>query len=365
MSLSVRLRHPFPGLMLDVAFTAPGGVTALFGRSGAGKTSVIQAVAGLLRPREGRIALDERVFLDTKAGRALPPHRRRMGYVFQEGRLFPHLSVRRNLRYGAWFAGGAAAETFDAVVALLGLEALLDRAPGDLSGGERQRVAIGRALLARPRMLLMDEPLAALDAARKAEILPYLERLRDEAKIPILYVSHAIEEVARLASTIVVLEAGRVAQAGPAAALLADPAAVPLLGVRDAGAVVTAIVRAHAPDGLSELALGSERLVLPGVSAMPGTPLRLRIPAQDVILATARPEGLSALNVLPATILGLQSGTGPGVMVQLQLGDTQILARVTRRSADALQLAPGRSCYAILKSVAIAPVDIGGIVPPR
>ncbi|MEL7171608.1 MAG: molybdenum ABC transporter ATP-binding protein, partial [Pseudomonadota bacterium] len=257
MSLEVSLAHRFPGFTLEAAFSAPAGVTALFGRSGSGKTTIANAVAGLLRPSEGRIALDGTVLLDTGAGCYVPPHRRRIGYVFQDARLFPHLSVRRNLLYGRWFAGGRGGDDLPRIAALLDIEPLLERAPGALSGGERQRVALGRALLSRPRMLVMDEPLAALDEARKAEILPYLERLRDEASIPILYVSHSLAEVARLATTLVVLEAGRLAKAGPLVDLLADPETVPALGIRDAGSILTGRVIAHHADGLSEIEVAS------------------------------------------------------------------------------------------------------------
>lgn len=225
MSLSVRLRHAYPGFQLDITFAAPPGLTALFGPSGAGKTTLVNAVAGLLKPDAGRIALGERVFLDTDQGLNLPPHRRRLGCIFQEGRLFPHLTVKRNLLYGRWFAGGREDATDLAqVVDMLGLGALLGRRPGTLSGGEKQRVAIGRALLARPAMLLADEPLASLDAPRKAEILPYFERLRDETSLPILYVSHSAPEVARLATTVVALEEGRLLAEGPPGQVLGDPA---------------------------------------------------------------------------------------------------------------------------------------------
>ena len=363
MSLTVSLQHRLPGFALDVAFAAPPGVTALFGRSGAGKTTVVNAVAGLLRPDRGRIAVNGWELFDTDAGRWLPPHRRRVGYVFQEGRLFPHLSVRQNLRYGRWFAGrprdGA---EFDHVVGLLGLGALLARRPGALSGGEKQRVAIGRALLARPRLLLMDEPLAALDEARRAEILPYLERLRDETRTPILYVSHSAAEVARLATTVVALEAGRVVRAGPAAEVLSDPAAVPALGVREAGSVLTGRVMRHHPDGLTEIGVSAGALLLPRLRARPGAQVRIRIEAQDVILSRTRPEGLSALNILPARVSAVHRGEGPGVAVQLRAGRDLILSRITRRSADALGIAPGIDCFAIMKSVAVAQGDIGVVV---
>ncbi|NUB44466.1 molybdenum ABC transporter ATP-binding protein [Fertoebacter nigrum] len=358
MTLSVSLRHGFGSFALDLAFEAPPGVTVLFGRSGSGKTSVVNAVAGLLRPDAGRISLGDTLLCDTTRRIHVPPHRRRIGYVFQDARLFPHLTVRGNLLYGRWFTQRATVP-LDHVVDLLGIGALLDRRPGALSGGEKQRVAIGRALLAEPRLLLMDEPLAALDEARKAEILPYLERLRDEVAVPVLYVSHALAEVARLATTLVVLEGGRVTHAGPAAALLADPAAVPALGIREAGAVLEARVVRHEADGLTQLAVSGGTLLLPRVAAEPGALLRIRIHAQDVMLSRAQPEGLSALNILPAVVTSLRQGDGPGAMVQLRCGSDLILARITRRSATALGLEPGVACHAVLKSVAVAQGDVG------
>jgi len=359
MTLSVRLRHRLGAFALDAAFDAPPGVTVLFGRSGSGKTTIVNAVAGLLTPAEGRITVGERVLFDAAAGVSLPPHRRRVGYVFQEARLFPHLSVRANLRYGRWFAPRDAAPADMArVIEMLGLGPLLARRPGALSGGERQRVAIGRALLAAPALVLADEPLASLDEPRKAEILPYLERLRDETAAPILYVSHAAAEVARLATTVVALEGGRVVRQGPAAAVLADPMVTPA-GVRAAGAVLEAVVIAHDADGLSALDAGGLRLFVPRAPVAPGARLRLRIAAQDVILSRARPVGLSALNVLPGVVESLRAGEGPGVLVTLRTAAGPLLARVTRRSAQAMALEAGVGCHAIVKTVAIAPEDVG------
>ncbi|MCZ8154102.1 MAG: molybdenum ABC transporter ATP-binding protein [Rhodobacteraceae bacterium] len=360
MTLEVALFHRFEGFALEVGFEAPPGVTALFGRSGSGKSTVVNAVAGLLRPERGRIVVDGQVLLDSAAGRMVPAHRRRMGYVFQDGRLFPHLTVRQNLLYGRWFAPKGPGAELGRVVDLLGIGALLERRPGALSGGEKQRVAIGRAILSQPRLLLMDEPLAALDEARKAEILPYLERLRDELALPILYVSHSLAEVARLATTVVLLEAGRVVTAGPVGEVLADPGVAPAMGLREAGAVITARLAAQEEDGLSRLDHAGGAIFLPRVAAPLGASLRLRILARDVMLAVERPKGISALTVLAGVVEEVRTGEGPGAMVRLRVGDEAVLARITQRSARMLDLAPGRAVFAVLKAVSVAQGDVGG-----
>ncbi len=360
MTLSVALQHRFGDFGLDVGFEAPPGVTVLFGRSGSGKTSVVNAVAGLLRPEKGRIAVGDRVLLDTATKTCLPPHRRRLGYIFQEGRLFPHLTVRQNLAYGRWFAPRAAPPVDpDRVIEMLSLGPLLDRRPRLLSGGEKQRVAIGRALLAAPELILADEPLAALDAARKEEILPYFERLRDQVSVPILYVSHAVGEVARLATTVVVLEAGQVVRQGSAEEVFADPAVAPT-GVRDVGAVLDTRIAQHHADGLTELEAGGARLFLPRIDKAPGQPVRVRIAAQEVMLSLERPVGLSALNVLPGTVEAIREGTGPGAIVSVRTAAGIVLSRITRRSVESLGLTPGMACHAIVKTVAIGPEDVGG-----
>ncbi|MDK3017592.1 molybdenum ABC transporter ATP-binding protein [Pseudodonghicola flavimaris] len=360
MSLTVDIAHPLAGFDLNVAFEAPEGVTALFGRSGAGKTTVINAVAGLLKPERGRILLGGETLFDATTRVNLPVHRRRLGYVFQDGRLFPHLSVKQNLMYGRRFAPrGAKGPDLAEVADLLGLSTLLERRPGALSGGEKQRVAIGRALLSRPRLLLMDEPLAALDAARKDEILPYLERLRDRAGLPILYVSHSVAEVARLATSVVVLEAGQVVRAGPAEQVLSDPGMVHQIGLREAGAVLTARIAAHHGDGLSELQVSGGRLFLPHLDQPVGAQTRVRILAQDVMLATEAPRGVSALNILEGEVVTLRDGSGPGAIVQLRCGGDLLLSRITRRSAEVLRLAPGTRIFAVVKTVSIARSDVG------
>jgi molybdate transport system ATP-binding protein len=359
--LEVDIEHHLGAFALDIHFASGRGLTALFGRSGAGKTSVVNAIAGLIRPQRGHIAIDGAVLLDTERGILTPAHRRRIGYVFQEGRLFPHLTVRQNLLFGHWFAPrGASAARLDDVVDLLGIGALLARRPGRLSGGEKQRVAIGRALLAGPRLLLMDEPLASLDAARKDEILPYLERLRDEADVPIVYVSHAAVEVARLATTVVLIADGRVQAVGPVTEVMGRAGLYPLAGGFEAGAVLAVTVAAHdARWGLTELAGAFGRLTVPRLELPLGTRLRVRIRARDVILALALPHGISALNVLAGEVEALVPIDEGALDVQLRLGPERLLARVTRRSGDALGLAPGRPVFAVIKTVAIDRRSLG------
>jgi molybdate transport system ATP-binding protein len=355
--LEVDIACSLGALPLEARFRAAGGVTALFGRSGAGKTSVVNAIAGLLRPSRGRIVLDGRVLFDAARGIDVPRHRRRVGYVFQEARLFPHLTVRRNLLYGRWFTphgerhrGGSLAE----VVELLGLSGLLERRPGTLSGGERQRVAIGRALLASPRLLLMDEPLASLDHARKDEILPYLERLRGEAGVPIVYVSHALDEVARLADTMVVLAQGRVAAVGPVGEIMARLDLQPLAGWAEAGSVLEAVVVRHDDRyDLTELDVAGQHLAVPRVADPPGTAVRLRIRARDVAIATEPPQGLSIRNLLHGPIARLEPGAGAFVELTVDLGGAVLRARVTRQAADELELAPGRAVTALVKAVTV------------
>lgn len=360
MSLSVRVQHHLPGIDLDLSFDAPSGVTVLFGRSGSGKTTIVNAVAGLLRPKAGRVAVDDWVLFDTDQGVWLPPHKRRLGYIFQEGRLFPHLTVGQNLAYGRWFAPrNARRESTDKVVDMLGIGHLKDRRPAGLSGGEKQRVAIGRALLASPRLILADEPLAALDDARKAEILPYFERLRDEVSVPILYVTHSAAEVARLATSVVALQNGTVVRHGPASEVLADPSVAPA-GIRAVGAVLQVRVAGHHADGLTELDANGARLFLPRIAHDAGEELRIRIPAQEVILSNKMPKGLSALNVLSGTVETIRAGDGPGAIVSVLTPAGTVLARVTRRSVSALGLQVGTPCHAIIKTVALAPQDVGG-----
>ncbi len=353
MSLSVALRHRFGNFELDAAFESPGGLTALFGASGCGKTSLVRLIAGLVRPMQGRIAVDGTVLVDTAQRRFVPAWRRGIGYVFQEPRLLPHLSVRQNLLYGRWFSRGSGPTIeLDRVTELLGIDALLRRPPGALSGGEAQRVAIGRALLSRPRLLLMDEPFASIDELRKAEILPYVERLRDELHIPIVYVSHALDEIVRLATTLIVLDAGRVVAQGPIAKVLGR-VDLPILSQRhDAGVVLSAELTAHDEHWqLSSLRCRTGVLQVPKIDRPTGTLLRIWVRARDVSLAMHRPDDTSILNVLPARVIQLGSGSGATVDVQLDCDGEPLLARVTRLSAQRLALTPGCAVYALVKGV--------------
>jgi molybdate transport system ATP-binding protein len=364
MSLAVDIKHRLGGFLLDARFEAEGGLIALFGRSGSGKTSVVNIIAGLIRPDRAHVAIDGTLLVDTDAGVLLPRHRRRIGYVFQEGRLFPHLTVRQNLLYGRWFAPlRTGRDDFDRVVDMLGIGALVDRRPGRLSGGEKQRVAVGRALLADPRLLLMDEPLASLDEQRKAEILPYIERLRDESKIPIVYVSHSISEVARLATTLVLMSDGKVAATGPTMDLMQRLDLFPLTGRAEAGAVVEAMVEGHDDAaGLTELSSRAGRWRLHRIDAPVGARLRLRVRARDVIVAKSAPAEISALNVLPGVVADIGAREGPIVEVRIDCNGEALIARLTRFSAEQLGLAPGVPVFALVKSVAFDRHSLGGAI---
>jgi len=361
-AIEVSLAGALGAFSLDVAFEAPArGVTALFGPSGCGKTTVLRCLAGLTR-LPGRVVMGNNVWQDCTSGRFVPAHRRELGYVFQEANLFPHLSVRDNLLYGARRAKIGAAEVareLASITELLGLTPLIERSSPTLSGGERQRVAVGRALLSRPRVLLMDEPLSALDRMTKDDILPYFERLAEELHLPIVYVSHDIAEVARLARRVVVMRQGRVQSIGPVADVLSDTGLVSPEGLGLAGALVESRIVEHHSDGLTELGFSGGRLLVPRIEGPVGAAVRVRIAAQEVMLATERPHAISALNVLSGTITEIRMGAGPGALVRLRCGDASLLARITQRSAATLGLAEGQACFAVIKSVAIAKSDIG------
>ena len=351
MSVEVFLHHRRGAFALDVAFVARGGVTALFGPSGAGKTSIVNAIAGLLRPQEGRITVGGRVLLDTSTGLFVPAEARRTAMVFQDSRLFPHMSVEDNLLFG-WRRASlkADAATIAHVVDLLGLGGLLARAPRGLSGGEKSRVALGRALLTSPDMLLLDEPLASLDAARRDEILPYLEKLARETRLPMLYVSHSVEEVARLADEIVVLKDGCVAAQGSVFDLLTDVDAI--AGAPPLGAVFEAALAGQRADGLSLLAFDGGVLAVAKLSRPPGARVRVRLRAEDIMLAREEPRAISANNVLPCTVSAVRAH-GDQADVQLLCGAIKLLARITDASRARRGLEPGVAAFAIVKSVTV------------
>ncbi len=354
--LEVSVRRSLESFTLDMELACEAsGVIALFGRSGAGKTSLANMLAGLLKPDSGRIVVRDQVLFDSARGIDLPPEARRLGYVFQEGRLFPHLKVRSNLTYGyRRVPGGERHVEPEQIVELLDLGPLMNRRPRDLSGGEKQRVALGRALLAHPRLLIMDEPLAALDQARREDVLPFIERLGEELDIPIVYISHAMEEVMRLAETLVLISDGRVAAVGSVPALTSRLDLRPLTGRYEAGSVLDARVVDHDETfALTHLAFASGTLRVPRLDLAPGTELRVRIRARDVALARQAPEATSVLNVFPGVVKEVSADAGPLVDVLLDLGGTPLWARITAKSRHDLAIEPGTRLHALVKAVAI------------
>jgi molybdate transport system ATP-binding protein len=365
MILDVDIRHVQGAFSLHARFQSDGKLTALFGPSGSGKTTIVSAIGGLVRFNHGRIVVQGQVLVDTKANVFVPKHKRRIGYVFQEGRLFPHLNVRQNLLFGRWFTPKRDRKTsFDHIVDLLGIGHLLERRPSTLSGGEKQRVAIGRALLADPQLLLMDEPLASLDEARKAEIYPYIERLRDEGEVPIVLVSHSVAEIARLATSIVVLSEGQVTASGPAFEILRHTHLFAQTGLAEAGALIEAQVLRHEDSfGLTVLQTKAGTLRVPHLTYPTGTGLRVRLRARDIMLSLQKPIGMSALNVLPGLISSIEDAEGPSVDVQLDCSGDSLVARVTRKSVEELGLKPGLPIHAIIKSIAFDPEALGAVKP--
>src|SRR5467141_3626852 len=350
MTLTVDIERHLGAFRLKAAFEAGDGVTALFGRSGAGKTSVVNAIAGILRPERGRIAIEGEPVFDSERGIDVPTPRRRIGYVFQEGRLFPHLNVQQNLRYAGLFSRGTPPSGFTHVVELLGLKDLLDRRPGNLSGGEKQRVAIGRALLSRPRLLLLDEPLASLDAHRKSEVLQYIELMRDEIKIPIVYVSHAVEEVVRVADTVVLISAGEVAAVGAPEEVMGR--SDPRTSAFEGGAVIEAkVIEQDMQYELATLAFDGGTLVVTNLDALIGEPVRVRIRARDVSIALERPGRISIQNVLGGKIAAVGDERSVVVDVSIGIGATTLRSRITARAARQLGLTPGLDVYALVKAV--------------
>jgi len=366
MTLLVDVRHKLGAFELETSFEARGRLIALFGSSGSGKTAIVNLIAGITRPDRGRIVADGRVLVDSENGVFLPKHRRRMGYVFQDARLFPHLTVSQNLRYGRWFTPPSERYAdMEKVVELLGIGHLADRRPNLLSGGEKQRVAIGRALIASPRLILMDEPLAALDDARKAEIMPYIERLRDEMAIPIVYVSHSLAEVARLSTDVVVVSAGRVTACGPTGDIMQRLDLMPEEERAEGGAVLELEVVAHEDAmGLSVLGSRTGPWRVRRIDAAPGSRVRIRVRARDVLIATRRPQGLSAINISPGTVLEITPDGPADALVRIDCGGDVLVSRITRHSLLALDLAPGKRVFAVVKAVALDRSAISQAVAP-
>lgn len=357
--IEARFRVERDDFALDVELDLPAsGITALFGHSGSGKTTCLRAMAGLERAPTGRFVLAGEVWQDESAGLFLPTHQRSLGYVFQEASLFPHLTVLKNMTYGQKRVArknpqATSLLNLDQVTELLGIGHLLDRAPLSLSGGERQRVAIARALLTSPKLLLMDEPLAALDLKRKQEILPYLERLHDELSIPVIYVSHAPDEVARLADHLVLLEEGRVIASGPLADTLARTDLPPAFA-DNTGVVLQTVLSRHEADHLSRLEFEGGAILVAQRAEAIGSRLRCRIHARDVSLTRHRPLSSSILNILPATVTAIVPADTLGhVLVQLTLGETKLLARITERSRRDLLLEVGQPVWGQIKAVAL------------
>lgn len=355
-AIEARFHVDHGSFSLEVDLELAGrGVTAIFGPSGCGKTTLLRCVAGLTRASRGLLRVKGQLWQDDDARVWVPTHRRSLGVVFQEPSLFPHLSVQKNLEFGMKRSRAAAPHELDTVVTMLDLRPLLARRPEKLSGGERQRVAIGRALLVRPSLLLMDEPLASLDQRRKAEILPYIERLRDEVEVPILYVTHSLDEVARIADHLVLLDAGRVLGSGPLASTLTR-LDLPTAEADDASAVLSAVIGAH--DEVYQLTrvdfMGGCLWI--GRLARPlGARVRARVQARDVSIALTPPLGSSIINVLPGVLTEIADSGPERVNLKLQIGDrgSMLLARITRRSRDALALAPGMQVFAQIKGVAL------------
>jgi molybdate transport system ATP-binding protein len=359
--VEVRLKKHRGDFALDVAFAAEGpGIIALFGPSGCGKSTIVNLVAGLLRPEEGLVGLGGVTLFDSARAIDVPAEKRRIGYVFQDARLFPHLDVRANLLYGDKRSPHAEPQIpFDEAVELLGIGGLLGRRPRQLSGGERQRVALGRALLCRPRLLLLDEPLASLDLARREELLPYLERLRDRLSIPMIYVSHDFEEVLRLATHVVVLRSGAVVAQGDVVAISRNGELRAMIGTEALGAVVEGeIDTVEASTGLARVKVGGGHLSVQGESVQgegltPGRRVRIRLLARDLILAVEPPHGLSVRNCLEGTLSSLTPEDGHSELAEIDIGGAQLVAQVTSSASAELALSVGRRVWVLVKTVSL------------
>ena len=342
------------GFTLRAQFEAPTpGIVALFGRSGCGKTTLVDIISGLLTPDDGSVRLDDSVLTDTRSGIAVPVEKRQIGYVFQDPRLFPHFNVLGNLRYGQKRAvTGRHSIGFDEVVALLGLAALLDRRPHHLSGGERQRVSLGRALLSQPQLLLLDEPLASLDVARREEVLPYLEALRDRLSIPMVYVSHQFDEVLRLATHVVLMESGSVVAQGTLGEVSLRPELRAIVGPDSVGAVLDGVItKIDAVRGMADLQLGNSTLYVSLSGVAVGSRVRVQLLARDIILATQAPRGLSVQNALQGVVAQVSEDEHEAVLVKVDIGGAIVLSRITQNALHALRLRQGSTVWVLVKAV--------------
>ena len=354
--LKIRTQARRDAFTLDVSIEMQrAGVLALFGRSGCGKTTLVNIIAGLLKADTSHIEIDGVVLENSSSRLYVEAEHRKIGYVFQDARLFPHLNIRRNLAYGLHRAGKQPLRvSFESVVALLGLEHLLERRPNQLSGGERQRVALGRALLSQPRVLLLDEPLASLDSARREEVLPYLERLRDEFAIPMIYVSHQFEEVFRLATHVVLMADGRSIAQGPLDVMSVHPEMRAIVGADAIGAVIAGVIEAaDEQTGLAAVRIGENILNVSLRGVRPGAHVRIQLLARDLILATLRPEAVSVRNILKGSIARVVADDADTDLVYVDLGGALVLSRVTRAASLALALRTGMTTWVLVKSVSI------------
>jgi molybdate transport system ATP-binding protein len=355
----LRLRHQFNAADLDLYIHSDARVLALFGSSGAGKTSLIKALEGSFAPQLAVLKVAGDTLVDTTQSICVPKHRRRLGVIYQDARLFPHMTVTHNLCYAQKFGRAKIVNgALEEVIELLGLERILHQRPATLSGGEAQRVAIGRALLSQPRALLLDEPLAAIDQARREEIIPYLLRLKRELSLPMILVSHDLNDVVRLADDVVLIDEGRVLDQGRLDQVLANPGLSQFFGPTQTGAVINGHVVAHHPDGITEINTSAGSALLTQIDTKVGSDVRIRVLAKDVVISREKPNGLSALNIWYGSIVSITTSGGRGVVVDLKCGSEHVLAFVTNRSSQALALEAGATCWLVIKSLSLTEPQI-------
>lgn len=355
LSVQVAAQSPIP---IELAFTLnPGELLAVTGPSGAGKSTLLRMIAGLARPQSGRIRVGDHIWFDQAQGIHLPPHKRRSGLVFQSYALFPHMTALENIMAAMERPDPAQA---GALLSLVRLDGLGTRRPAELSGGQQQRVAMARALARKPHALLLDEPFSAVDRATREALYGEIIALRAHLDMPVVLVTHDVAEAQMLADRMLVIDRGKMVASGTTAEVMSNADALRTLGLREAAALLPARVSAHLPDGLTQLETATGPLFVPLLSAPLGAELRVRIMAHDVILSRERPVGLSAQNILPGVVARIVPGTGPGVMVHVAIGGEEVLARITRRALDQLQLGPGDQVHVILKTMSVARGQLSG-----